>query len=82
VGSALRAAVLCPWGVILGSYVVASLFMVGIGLALRKENNRRDRLAAAGELPVQKYYDEDGRELDPTFLDLTDRQNLAYRYPL
>ncbi|KAL1405623.1 hypothetical protein Q8F55_009262 [Vanrija albida] len=71
-----------PWGVILGSYVVASAFMVGIGLALRKENNRRDALAAAGELPVQKYYDENGNEVDPTFLDLTDRQNLAYRYPL
>lgn len=61
--------------------------MIGIGLGLHKENKRRDAL------PVQEdedtYIDEvqaDGttvsKKLDLAFADLTDRQNLSFRYCL
>lgn len=30
----------------------------------------------------QRFFDENGQELDPTFLDVTDRVNQAFRYPL
>ncbi|RSH82830.1 hypothetical protein EHS25_005820 [Saitozyma podzolica] len=71
-----------PWGVILASYTICPLMMLGIAWALRRENNRRDRLTATGEIKVEKFYDENGEEIDSTFLDMTDRKNLAFRYPL
>lgn len=40
---------------------------------LNKENKRRDAL---GHDYIEKYYDEDGDEIDPTFLDVTDVSNL------
>lgn len=70
-----------PWGVILAAYIICPLMFITIGLFLRKENRRRDRLQNGGQ-PAEKYFDANGDELDPTFLDLTDRQNLGYRYPL
>lgn len=30
----------------------------------------------------QRFFDENGQELDPTFLDVTDRVNQAFIYPL
>lgn len=45
---------------------------LGIAWALRRENNRRDRLTATGEIKVEKFYDENGEEIDSTFLDMTD----------
>lgn len=29
----------------------------------------------------QRFFDENGQELDPTFLDVTDRVNQAFIYP-
>ncbi|ORY27006.1 putative membrane transporter [Naematelia encephala] len=71
-----------PWAIILMCYCVCPLMMLGIAFFLRKENKRRDRLFATGEMKVEKYFDESGNEIDPTFLDMTDKQNLAFRYPL
>ncbi|KAK4684969.1 hypothetical protein P7C73_g5191, partial [Tremellales sp. Uapishka_1] len=71
-----------PWGVILATYVLCPVILLGIGFFLRRENRRRDRLTASGEIVVEKFYDERGEEVDSTFLDITDRNNLAYRYPL
>jgi hypothetical protein len=63
-----------PWGVIMGAYVVCPSLFVFIGLMLRRENRRRDQLAAAGEISVEKHFDEEGNAIDPTFLDLTDHE--------
>ncbi|KAK8845605.1 hypothetical protein IAR55_006321 [Kwoniella newhampshirensis] len=71
-----------PWGIILGTYVANPLILLGIRYFLNKENKRRDRLAASGQIQVEKYVDENGDEIDPTFLDITDRKNMAFRYPL
>lgn len=30
----------------------------------------------------QRFFDENGQEFDSTFLDVTDRVNQAFRYPL
>jgi len=71
-----------PWGIILATYIICPCMLLGIGFALWRENKRRDRLLATGELHIEKFYDENDQEIDPTFLDITDRKNLAYRYPL
>ncbi|OCF30880.1 membrane transporter [Kwoniella heveanensis CBS 569] len=71
-----------PWGIILACYIVCPLIMLAIAWALWRENKRRDRLTATGEIVSEKYYDEQGEEIDPTFLDITDRVNMSYRYPL
>jgi hypothetical protein len=67
-----------PWGVILASYSICPLMFLGIRWGLARENKRRDALGLVGE----KYYDENGDEIEATFLDITDWQNKEYRYPL
>ncbi|RDW74873.1 membrane transporter-1 [Coleophoma cylindrospora] len=69
-----------PWGVILATYVICPCILLGIGYALWRENKRRDRLMETGEIQVEKFYDENDEEIDPTFLDITDR--IAIRYKL
>lgn len=56
---------------------------------LDKENKRRDRLAESGEIGkvgVVEHIDESGQRtesvVDARQLDLTDRENLAFRYVL
>ncbi|WWD22552.1 hypothetical protein CI109_107045 [Kwoniella shandongensis] len=71
-----------PWGIILGTYVVNPLILLTIRFFLNKENKRRDRLASTGQIQIEKYVDEHGNEIDSTFLDITDRKNMAFRYPL
>lgn len=68
-----------PWGIILGTYVINPVILLGIRYFLNKENRRRDAL---GQEKVEKFFDENGDEIDPTFLDVTDRRNMAFRYPL
>lgn len=68
-----------PWGIILGTYVVNPMILLGIRYFLNKENKRRDAL---GQEKLERFYDENGDEIDPTFLDVTDRKNMAFRYPL
>lgn len=71
-----------PWGIILGTYVVNPIILLGIRFSLNRENKRRDRLVEKGELVHEKFVDEYGEEIDPTFLDMTDHKNLSFRYPL
>ncbi|WWC66634.1 uncharacterized protein I206_100537 [Kwoniella pini CBS 10737] len=71
-----------PWGIILGTYVINPCILLGIRYFLNKENKRRDKLFATGEAEIEKFVDEEGREIDSTFLDITDRKNLSFRYPL
>lgn len=68
-----------PWGIILGSYVVNPIILIAIRYYLNRENKRRDALEHE---KVEKYLDENGDEIDPTFLDVTDKKNMAFRYPL
>ena len=58
-----------PWGIILGTYVVNPIILLGIRYFLNKENKRRDALVGD---KIEKFYDEHGDEIDPTFLDITD----------
>ncbi|KAK4542352.1 hypothetical protein LTR36_006808 [Oleoguttula mirabilis] len=78
------------WAVILGVAVILPSFII---LALRwylvRENKRRDQLAAQGvirEVGVVTHVEEDGSKteevVDARQLDLTDRENLAFRYVL
>ena len=76
-----------PWTVILACYIACPLIMIGIGLGLHKENKRRDALPVEEDEDI--YIDEvlaDGttvsKKLDLAFADLTDRQNLKFRYCL
>lgn len=59
--------------------MVNPMILLGIRYFLNKENKRRDAL---GQEKVERFYDENGDEIDPTFLDVTDRKNMAFRYPL
>lgn len=68
-----------PWGIILGTFVVRPLMLLAIRYSLVQENKRRDAL---GYGKFEKFVDESGAEIDPTFLDITDRKNLAFRYAL
>ncbi len=76
-----------PWGVILG---VASVFPAFLILYIRyyldKENKRRDLLIASGEVisgvGVVEESDGEDHEVDNNQLDLTDRENLTFRYVL
>lgn len=72
---------------------VACVLPMGIVLYLRyylnKENKRRDELAKRGEIEeigVVEHIDESGQRtesvVDARQLDLTDRENLAFRYVL
>ncbi|KAF4461016.1 allantoate permease [Fusarium albosuccineum] len=81
---------LVTWGVILG---VACILPTGIVLYLRwylaAENKRRDDLDRQGlirETGVIEHVDESGERVeevvDTRQLDLTDRENLAFRYVL
>lgn len=63
--------------------------MIAIGLGLHKENKRRDALPDQGDDAEDTYIDEvlaDGttvsKKLDLAFADLTDRENLKFRYCL
>ncbi|KIR24844.1 membrane transporter [Cryptococcus deuterogattii LA55] len=72
---------LVPWAIILASRVISPILLLIIRYYLNKENRRRDALQAEiGE--AERFFDENGNEIDTTFLDITDRKNLAFRYPL
>ncbi|KAF2104450.1 allantoate permease [Rhizodiscina lignyota] len=82
---------LVTWGVILGvGCVFPMLVVLFLRYYLRKENKRRDELQSKGlinEIGVLEHINIDdgtvGEEVvDARQLDLTDRQNLAFRYVL
>ncbi|KAJ5794661.1 Major facilitator superfamily domain general substrate transporter [Penicillium paradoxum] len=62
------------WSMIVSHLIEAALIIV-LGLLLRWENKKRDRIQSQMEGGLE------GRDLDATaFLDLTDRENLNFRY--
>lgn len=63
------------------SWLALTAIKLGIAWGLRRENKRRDRLTASGEIRVEKFYDENGQEVDATFLDLTDVRDLTMTVP-
>lgn len=58
----------------LGCYVLLVIIIVGLRWHLKRENAKRDAMAAAG---VAEARDETGSR---AFDDLTDRENLSFRY--
>ncbi|PLB35765.1 putative MFS allantoate transporter [Aspergillus candidus] len=62
------------WSMIV-SHLIEAVLITVLGFLLRWENQRRDRIQSQMEGGL------DGRDLDSTaFLDLTDRENLNFRY--
>jgi len=59
------------------SHLIEAVLISILGLLLRWENKKRDRIQSQMEGGLE------GRDLDSTaFLDLTDRENLKYVFPL
>lgn len=78
-----------PWLVILICYTICPLLMLAIAWGLRRENRRRDALPNRGHGDGFGFIDEvqgDGtvvsKKVPIQFLDLTDRQDLSFRYVL
>ncbi|KAF8609182.1 MFS general substrate transporter [Ceratobasidium sp. AG-I] len=80
-----------PWGIQVASYVVDIILLLTIRYVLQAENKRRDALqATAGSAYEEHGYVEkvnaDGQvvrqKVDRGLLDLTDRENLSFRYVL
>ncbi|CAE6506910.1 unnamed protein product [Rhizoctonia solani] len=78
-----------PWGICLASYVGDFILLFAIRYVLNKENKRRDALQAGQAHEDYGYVervDSDGQvvrqKVDKAMLDMTDRQNLSFRYAL
>lgn len=57
------------------SHLIEAVLITTLGLLLRWENKKRDRMQAREDGGL------DGRDLDATaFMDLTDRENMNFRY--
>lgn len=62
------------WSMIV-SHLIEAVLIIALGFLLRWENKKRDRLQAQAEGGLE------GRNLHETaFLDLTDRENMNFRY--
>lgn len=81
-----------PWGINLASYVGDIILILAIRYVLQTENKRRDALQASGK---HEYEEHDGyvertdsngqvvrQKVDRGLLDMTDRENLSFRYVL
>lgn len=66
-----------PWGIILATYVLRPVQLLVMRWLLQRENRRRDALSEKAA-----FCDEKGNDIDQTFSDVTDRKNMAFRYPL
>ncbi|KAI5121702.1 hypothetical protein M0805_002095 [Coniferiporia weirii] len=88
---------LVPWGITLMSHLCAILCTLALRSLFVRENARRDALRAEAEASGKSLAafenfafvettDKDGNviqsRVDKTFLDLTDKENLAFRYVL
>ncbi|KAK3386189.1 major facilitator superfamily domain-containing protein [Podospora didyma] len=58
----------------IGCYVLLVIVIIGLRFYLTHQNNKRDRMAAAGMVEA------DPKNLVHGFEDLTDKQNLSFRY--
>ncbi|KAG8747216.1 hypothetical protein FRC10_001832 [Ceratobasidium sp. 414] len=80
-----------PWGINLATYVIDIILILIIRHVLRKENRRRDELQSSTDAAYEEHgyverTDADGhvvrQKVDRGLLDLTDRENLSFRYVL
>ncbi|CAE6411066.1 unnamed protein product [Rhizoctonia solani] len=78
-----------PYAICLASYACDFILLFSIRYVLKKENERRDALQADQAQEDYGYVervDSDGQvvrqKVDKGMLDLTDRQNLSFRYAL
>ncbi|KAF8343124.1 MFS general substrate transporter [Cantharellus anzutake] len=80
-----------PWGITMGSYAGNWVLLLTLRWYLQRENKRRDQLQAglANEDDMFGYVeraDEKGQvvrqKVEKALLDLTDRENLSFRYVL
>jgi len=79
-----------PWTILIVVHFVDIALLFTIRYTLATENKRRDSLKAAGqeqdEYGFVDQVDEKGthtrQRVDKALLDITDRENLAFRYPL
>ncbi|KAI0137045.1 MFS general substrate transporter [Xylariales sp. AK1849] len=78
-----------PYGIILASYVGDFVLLLAIRYVLNKENRRRDALEASQALEGYGYVERMGsdgqviqQKVGKGMLDMTDRQNLSFRYAL
>ncbi|GHJ87948.1 hypothetical protein NliqN6_4350 [Naganishia liquefaciens] len=80
-----------PWTIIIISYSICVVMLLGIRWRLNYENKQRDirQAESTSEEDEYGYIDEvleDGttitHKVEKTFMDLTDKQNLSFRYPL
>jgi len=80
-----------PWGITIGSYVGDWILLLTLRWYLQRENKRRDAMQASlgKEQDMFGYVervDEKGQvvrqKVEKALLDLTDRENLAFRYVL
>lgn len=79
-----------PWSIIAVSYAACIVIILFIGWYFRRMNIQRDKLAAEGAIDSDPFgyideVQEDGtvitQKVDKAFMDLTDKQNMAFRYP-
>lgn len=88
---------LVPWGITLMSYLCVIIFTLALRYHFVQENKRRDALrkqaeetgiglAQFDEFAWLETKDEEGKimriRVEKSLLDLTDKENLAYRYVL
>jgi hypothetical protein len=80
-----------PWVIIIISYSICVVMLLAIRWRLAYENKQRDMLQAESGTDEDDYgyideVLEDGttvtHKVDKAFMDLTDKQNLSFRYPL
>lgn len=77
---------LVPWGICLASYVGDFILLLAIRTMLSRENARRDRLQGGSPREEDEYgwveVDGQKRKVEKSLMDLTDRENLSFRYVL
>ncbi|KUI53337.1 hypothetical protein VP1G_00812 [Cytospora mali] len=78
-----------PWGIVMGSYVGDYILLFAIRHVMVKENKRRDALQDGIGMDDSAFVDRldtSGhsvrQRVDKSMLDMTDRENLAFRYAL
>ncbi|KZV92689.1 MFS general substrate transporter [Exidia glandulosa HHB12029] len=77
---------LVPWGICLASYVGDFILLLALRTLLSRENARRDKLQPGGPHEEDEYgwveVNGERRKVEKALMDLTDRENLSFRYVL
>jgi len=82
---------LVPWSINLASYGCNWILILALRIYLQRENKRRDAIQAASGKPDDEFgyverTDTDGKvirqKVEKALLDITDRENMSFRYVL